>query len=169
MPEDPNDSPFLMAIQQCDGVVVLLDDKATTFKRMWCCYEKAMVVVIKKEHKQVLLDFATVYHGKPELLTEGFARDEDQLMKNNRQSSFPLELMEKAFDIQVEKGETRNLKDRRHLLNSIVNTLENKKGDLDSEPDLESETYDRINRILRSTVADYVFSNSKLERIFSNS
>merc|ERR1719213_1078319 len=115
---------------------------------------------MKKEHKQVLLDFATVYHGKPELLTEGFARDEDQLMKNNRQSSFPLELMEKAFDIQVEKGETRNLKDRRHLLNSIVNTLENKKGDLDSEPDLESETYDRINRILRSTVAEHALNHS---------
>ena len=79
IPADPKETPFYKAMQLCDGVVVVLDGKATPFTRIWCCFEFAMVVLGKK----LLLDFATVHDGKPQLLTEGFAseRERTQLKK----------------------------------------------------------------------------------------
>ena len=88
-------------MQLCDGVVVVLDGKATPFTRIWCCFEFAMVVLGKK----LLLDFATVHDGEPQLLTEGFASErekQDPRFKLNRESGFPLRLMEKGYDIQIE-------------------------------------------------------------------
>ena len=52
-------------------MVVVLDEEATPFKRIWCSFEKAMVILGKK----LLLDFATVHRGEPQLLTEGFATE----------------------------------------------------------------------------------------------
>ena len=68
---DPKETPFYKAMQLCDGVVVVLDGNATPFLRIWCCFELAMVILGKK----LLLDFATVHRGKPQLLTEGFATE----------------------------------------------------------------------------------------------
>ena len=47
----------------------MLDEEATPFKRIWCSFEKTMVILGKK----LKLDFATVHRGEPQLLTEGFA------------------------------------------------------------------------------------------------
>ena len=49
----------------------MLDEEATPFKRIWCSFEKVMVILGKK----LLLDFATVHRGDPQLLTEGFATE----------------------------------------------------------------------------------------------
>ena len=55
-------------------MVVVLDKEATPFKRIWCSFEKAMVILGKK----LLLDFATVHRGEPQLLTEGFATETEE-------------------------------------------------------------------------------------------
>ena len=60
-----------MKLPETKGVVVVLDEEATPFKRIWCSFEKAMVILGKK----LLLDFATVHRGEPQLLTEGFATE----------------------------------------------------------------------------------------------
>ena len=53
---------------------MVLDQEATPFTRVWCCFEQAMVV----QGRALLLDFATVHEGKAELLTDGPAyRDEE--------------------------------------------------------------------------------------------
>ena len=52
-------------------MVVVLDEEATPFKRIWCSFEKTMVILGKK----LKLDFATVHRGDPQLLTEGFATE----------------------------------------------------------------------------------------------
>ena len=43
---DPKESAFYKAMQlrECEGVLVVLDEKATPFMRVWCCFEQAMVV-----------------------------------------------------------------------------------------------------------------------------
>ena len=74
IPADPKETPFYKAMQLCDGVVVVLDGKATPFTRVWCCFEFAMVVLGKK----LLLDFATVHDGEPQVLTEGFASEDEK-------------------------------------------------------------------------------------------
>ena len=75
IPADPKESAFYKAMQLCDGVVVVLDGKATPFTRVWCCFEFAMVVLGKK----LLLDFATVHDSKPQSLTEGLASVDKKL------------------------------------------------------------------------------------------
>ena len=55
-------------------MVVVLDEEATPFKRIWCSFEKTMVILGKK----LKLDFATVHRGEPQLLTEGFATDSEK-------------------------------------------------------------------------------------------
>ena len=55
-------------------MVVVLDEEATPFKRIWCSFEKTMVILGKK----LKLDFATVHRGKPQLLTEGFATETEE-------------------------------------------------------------------------------------------
>ena len=75
IPADPRESAFYKAMQLCDGVVVVLDGKATPFTRIWCCFEFAMVVLGKK----LLLDFATVHDSKPQSLTEGLASVDKKL------------------------------------------------------------------------------------------
>ena len=90
IPADPKETSFYKAMQLCDGVVVVLDGKATPFTRVWCCFEFAMVVLGKK----LLLDFATVHDGKPQLLTEGLASEEEHPgYKSYRESAFPLWVM----------------------------------------------------------------------------
>ena len=48
-------------------MLVVLDEQATPFTRIWCCFEQAMVV----KGKALLLDFVTVHNGHAKLLTEG--------------------------------------------------------------------------------------------------
>ena len=55
-----------------EGVVVVLDENATAFTRIWCSFEQATVIL----GKRLLLDFATVHEGEAQLLTEGLAASE---------------------------------------------------------------------------------------------
>ena len=60
-----------MKLPETKGVIVVLDEEATPFKRIWCSFEKTMVILGKK----LKLDFVTVHRGEPQLLTEGFATE----------------------------------------------------------------------------------------------
>ena len=42
--DSPSKSPFFKAMQLSEGVLLILDQHATPFKRMWCCYEESVVV-----------------------------------------------------------------------------------------------------------------------------
>merc|ERR1719271_1242624 len=66
---DPKDSAFFLAMQLCEGVLVVVDRAAVVFTRIWCSFEQATVV----KGKSLLLDFGTITDGKAQLLTEGFA------------------------------------------------------------------------------------------------
>ena len=57
-----------------EGVVVVLDENATAFTRIWCGFEQATVIL----GKRLLLDFATVHEGAAQLLTEGVAAADEK-------------------------------------------------------------------------------------------
>ena len=135
---DPKQTPFFKAMQLCEGVLVILDKDATPFQRIWCCFEQATVA----QGKKLLLDIATVHDGEPELLTDGFAYanpDPDDgvrdvikfatLIKERREKHFPVGLLEKAYAIEVERGQASVEKERKLILNSITST------DPKAEPD----------------------------------
>ena len=89
-------------MQLCDGVLVVLDPGAVVFTRIWCCFEQATVV----KGKALKLDFGTVANGKAELLTEGFAHEnEADSIKAHRERGFPLELMEKGYQLDITKAD----------------------------------------------------------------
>ena len=151
IPADPKETSFYKAMQLCDGVVVVLDGKATPFTRVWCCFEFAVVVLGEK----LLLDFATVHNGKPQLLTEGLASEEDRPWKKvDREKRFPLRVMEKGYDIQIESAQATRDEDKRNIMNSIT------KKPLDSTPDPSDEAFSRVNRTLRSMLAEHAARHS---------
>ena len=90
--------------------------------------------------KQLLLDFATVWDGQAQLLTEGLAHEmEATQIKAARERGFPLELMEKGYRLDIRSAEASKAEDRQHILNSIAGK------ELTSVPDLSSpESQGRI-------------------------
>ena len=70
-----------------EGVVVVLDENATAFTRIWCGFEQATVIL----GKRLLLDFATVHEGEAQLLTEGVAAadEEEELNHKRRNEIYP--------------------------------------------------------------------------------
>jgi len=150
---DPKDSAFFKAMQECEGVVVVLDEDATPFTRIWCCFEQAVAV----QGKKLLLDFVTVHQGFPQLLTDGLSAS-DQLSssyppareKTLRESEFPLNLIEKGYTtIRVQDAEASVPDDKTRILDSIAL----------NEQDRE-EAYDRVNRRLRALLAKPAVSQS---------
>ena len=101
----------------------------TDLQRVRCCFEQASVV----QGKQLLLDFATVRDGQAQLLTEGLAHKmEATQIKAARERGFPLELMEKGYEVDIRSAEASKAEDKQHILNSIAGK------ELSSEPDLSS-------------------------------
>ena len=37
---DPKKTSFYLAMQQCEGVLLVLDEEATATTRIWCCFEE---------------------------------------------------------------------------------------------------------------------------------
>ena len=74
---DPRESSFYQALALCDGVLVVLDAKATPFTRIWCAFEEATAVTMDSAARpgkgRFLLDIATVPSGNPETQSENKA------------------------------------------------------------------------------------------------
>ena len=57
--------------------------------------------------------------------------------------------------IRIEKAEASEAKDKRRILNSIA-----KKQDLDSEPDPQDPAFEKVNKNLRSIIAEHAVNQS---------
>ena len=57
--------------------------------------------------------------------------------------------------IRIEKAEASEAKDKRRILNSIA-----KKQDLDSEPDPQDPAFEKVNKKLRSIIAEHAVNHS---------
>ena len=43
---DPKKTSFFLAMQQCMGVVLVLDEVATATTRSWCCFEEVAIPAV---------------------------------------------------------------------------------------------------------------------------
>ena len=71
-----------------------------------------------------------------------------------RESGFPLRLMEKGYDFQIELAQASREDDKRNIMNSIT------KQPLDSTPDPSDEAFSRVSRTLRSMLAEHAARHS---------
>ena len=82
---NPKDASFYKAMEiamKKGGVLLILDDTvtydsgttgpATAFTRIWCGFEESMAL-----EKKMKLDIAAVHDGRPETLTEGMTKYEE--------------------------------------------------------------------------------------------
>lgn len=176
---NPCETSFYKAMQQCMGVVLVLDDQATPFTRIWCSFEASLCIT----NPALKFDIATIVPGAwwteddvdseaafqgeldPDfdedafdmneadygwLLIDVADRDHDLGRGQSYEEGFPLGIFEKALTLQVENANATAVIDKVRILNSIAGAREE---DLDKEPQAEHEAYLRINRKLRARYA----------------
>eukprot|EP00927_Polykrikos_kofoidii_P040964 TRINITY_DN3490_c0_g6_i1.p1 TRINITY_DN3490_c0_g6~~TRINITY_DN3490_c0_g6_i1.p1 ORF type:complete len:1891 (+),score=244.04 TRINITY_DN3490_c0_g6_i1:141-5813(+) len=160
---NPAETSFMKAMRNCVGVLLVLDDQATPFSRVWCCYEEALAVTPDPETDKnwILLDIATT--SKEErgvVITDGLTKDEEReeakqgglgwRKKAEREQCFPTEIIDKALNVDIEQANASREMDKRRILNSIARR---DKQLLDEEPLRSHESYRRVNVQLRGILA----------------
>ena len=126
-----------VALDNNGGVLLVLDDyvknawdstgPATAFSRIWCAFEESKA-----------LDLGMSLEGeKVELLTEGVTEDDIRRGGDNygtaekaeRESTFPVGILDTALCVQLELAEASQESDKRHILNCLIG-----ESDLEKEP-----------------------------------
>mmetsp|Transcript_49928 Transcript_49928/g.107446 ORF Transcript_49928/g.107446 Transcript_49928/m.107446 type:complete len:670 (-) Transcript_49928:143-2152(-) len=136
-----------------------LDDKtdfkpaATPLSRLWCNYEALMAL----DEPNCELDIASLYNGRPVILTRGLTASEQDSevanpgtgykQKESRERAFSLDIIERALKTVIQHAETTVPEHRDLLLNSLVG-----KG-FDKPPPDDCEQYTKANKRLRALFA----------------
>ena len=109
---DLTETSFYRAMQKADGVLLILDQEATPFARMWCSFEIYIAITSK-----VKLDVAACRaDGLPSLLIQGMLPNEPQRAKMVREMEFPHSLMKAGVLQQLEEGGCYLQADREKIL-----------------------------------------------------
>eukprot|EP00797_Seminavis_robusta_P007971 Sro1556_g282190.1 n/a (350) ;mRNA; r:125-1176 len=165
----------------------------TPFQRIWCCFERAMIIHKEQGHNndddnsRLLLDIVTVVEdGTAVVITDGRAphvvadlREGPKFaleLKRDRELGFPLELLERAYEIDICAATAAREEDRRRILNTIQRTASSKslstmdssddndhtattqpKGSNEEDdelPNLKDPAFSRVNKVLRGIFAE---------------
>ena len=171
---DPRGSSFYQALLLCDGVLVVLDEKATPFTRIWCAFEEATAVTLDASARpgkgRLLLDIATVSlsNRTAQLLTDGLAPAEQKMeeekkedpywesgwvAKSEREQGFPIDVVREALlKISVVAAEASKPEDKRNILNSLAGRTWALW--LQWEPPTTHPMYVEVDQILKSIFAE---------------
>lgn len=160
---NPKDTSFYRAMQHSQGMLLCLDSAGTPFNRIWCCFEQAMIVEDSslEQRQRMLLDIATVgSNGKAVVITDGreaVAADTQEgpqfalEFKRDRESGFPLDLLEQGYEIDIFAAQAAREDDRQRILSCIAG----KTLDLDGEDlHLADPAFTRVNKVLRGIFAE---------------
>ena len=102
IPENPRRSAFYFALQECQGIILVLDKEATPFTRAWCIFEESIAIeqqqALSLQENRLLLDVGTSdASGNAHLITDGLAGQELDMLpvlawhsKARREALFPL-------------------------------------------------------------------------------
>ncbi|CAE7470339.1 hprA, partial [Symbiodinium microadriaticum] len=125
---DPLHSSFFRAMCLCEGVLLVLDQDATPFRRIWCCFEQSVAITATRENR-LLLDISHCPESaaQAEVITDGVT---------------VTDLREKKRTIYRNiDGYEDSVKAHREV--RILNTI-CKKTSLDSDPPDSSPHYDEV-------------------------
>ncbi|CAE6936006.1 LGR4 [Symbiodinium sp. CCMP2592] len=126
IPDNPCKTSFYLAMMRCHGVLLVLDDDATPFYRIWCCFEES--IAVKERHSAcLLLDVAATSRDAAHVLTDGLADKEASLLpllgllaKSRREKAFPSKLLRHGLRINIEQARVSRDEDKTRILNSIA-------------------------------------------------
>lgn len=113
------------------------------------------------QHLQMFFDVATCHSSDTHLLTDGkVAADLEEekckcpgaahLVKVEREKDFPLDVMEQAFVVNLERAQATDPQDRTRILNSLVGRTGT---DPDLEPISDHDAYVVVNKRIWATFA----------------
>jgi len=115
---DPEQTSFRKAMNHSQGVLLILDRKATPFTRIWCCFE--IYCILNDDSKD--FDIVTKHHGAPRLLSARQLPNETSRARTLREASFPISLLVKGMYAQLQDGEASCEADRDAILRYIRHT-----------------------------------------------
>ena len=72
---------FYLALKESQGLLLLLDEEATPFRRIWCDFEVYSAVTTSRME----LDLVTVEKGKVKIMTENVIPGESAVAKSVRE------------------------------------------------------------------------------------
>eukprot|EP00928_Gymnodinium_smaydae_P046132 TRINITY_DN30732_c0_g1_i1.p1 TRINITY_DN30732_c0_g1~~TRINITY_DN30732_c0_g1_i1.p1 ORF type:complete len:500 (+),score=80.49 TRINITY_DN30732_c0_g1_i1:104-1603(+) len=118
--------PHQSILSMAKGTVVVVDKAAQIFNRVWCLSE--MLASVQRcdlqRERPFLFDVYTCQEGMRRAvgLTTGIAAcDTDMSAKLTRERQFPLQLLERAMEVNVQRAQARSEEERRCILNSLLN------------------------------------------------
>lgn len=162
---DPLHSSFFRAMCLCEGVLLVLDQDATPFRRIWCCFEQSVAITATRENR-LLLDISHCPESaaQAEVITDGVTVTDlrekkrtiyrnidgyEDSVKAHREAAFPISLILQALTvISVKNASASQPIDKVRILNTIC-----KQTSLDSDPPDSSPHYDEVDSGLRAIFA----------------
>ncbi|CAL1129729.1 unnamed protein product, partial [Cladocopium goreaui] len=157
---NPRSTSFYRAMQLSIGVVLILDEKATPFTRIWCCFEESIAVEERNAGMPLLLDVAaTDSANEAHVLTDGLAAAEacrmpllGFLAKSVREAAFPTPLVQKGLEVDIARADASHASDKTAILNSIRLPRARTKVLSDPAP-LDDPNYTAVNQALAAHFA----------------
>lgn len=161
--QDPRSTSFFRAMSLCDGLLLILDQHATPFLRIWCCFEQSVALTSKRD-RRMLLDIATAENDAAVLITDGITKFDlnekaktmyrniegyEDSVKAHREANFPCHLILQALTtIDAKNASASQPLDKRRILNTICRSKS-----LEDDPPETSQYYEEVDSGLRSIFA----------------
>jgi len=120
---DPEESSFRKAMKLARGLLMVLDNNANSFTRIWCDFELDKTIMVDMgtmgSSSSKMLDISAKLGKKARLLTNKPVPGEKPFDKVCREQKFPLQLLARGLQVQLEHGQASVEQDRLNILRSI--------------------------------------------------
>merc|ERR1712137_1394467 len=156
------------AMGLAEGTISIVDKRAITYDRVWCCYEVAVSIGcdVSSSYKYDIYTACDCKDRRGKAckavgITDGLAAVDKNTgnFKSKREDAFPLDIIDRALQVRLEHGKSTMESDRVHILNSIVGNP-----DLDADPVQAHQYYDAFERYLAAIATSPI---TKLQVSFS--
>lgn len=164
---DPSESAFRRSMSVSHGILLVIDQKAMIFNRVWCNYEIA-VSLMENTMRTYPFDTATIdpTEGIPVVVADGLtAQDELEGSrpewryrcgpyghKDARERRFPVAMIARGLQTKLEECQVTEALDRKRILNSLAGV-----DDLDASPAETHARYDWTNDAVRWRIGMVMF------------
>ncbi|CAK9014902.1 unnamed protein product [Durusdinium trenchii] len=112
---------FFAALKTSKGLLVILDEKATPFSRIWCDFELYAAIM----NKAMELDIAAaIGTEKTRILTTNLVPGESSVAKTKREQDFPIDLLGRGLELCLEEGNATVKEDKEHIFRAIADNYD---------------------------------------------